>query len=129
MTYEEGKKAAIAWNTSPYYQQFDRGLKTEDIMSLFLPPIDGQPEGGLQMSTPLPRPYQEWIRGFNENRINGSLNVNSDAIKNWIRENVVIVVDSADKSGSGMSVNVGLRFSDEDETFTTEFICIPDADS
>jgi len=63
--YDEGAIAAVAWNNSPIYAQFDRTVSSEYIMSLFLPPV---PQDLMQISRPLPKPYADWLRGFNEHR-------------------------------------------------------------
>jgi len=63
MTFEQGKQDRQAWDNSPQYAQFDRATPVRDIMRLFLPPV---PEDTMQVARPLPKPYREWLRGFNE---------------------------------------------------------------
>lgn len=47
-------------------------------------------------------------------------------IKEFIKENLSIVVDLDDKSGSGNSVLIGLKFEGEDKVFGRDVIYIPD---
>lgn len=65
MTYEQGQIDYIAWMTSPTYAQFNHDASPRTVMKLFLPPV---PEDAMQVSRPLPKPYQEWLRGFNDAR-------------------------------------------------------------
>lgn len=62
MNFEQGQRDRIAWDTSPQFAQFSRATAVRDIMRLFLPPV---PEDAMQVSCPLPKPYRDWIRGFN----------------------------------------------------------------
>ena len=47
------------------------------------------------------------------------------AMREWLRENLLIDVADCDKYGPGASVYVGLRFKGEDAAFTYERIYVP----
>ena len=65
--YLMGKNDYYAWSRSQQFSQFNQNTPPEIIMKLFLPPI---PQDMMQISRPLPFIYQEWLRGFEEERIN-----------------------------------------------------------
>lgn len=50
-------------------------------------------------------------------------------IKDFIRDNLVIEVTCLDKYGPGNEVEVGLRIVGEDDSFTQEYIYIPERDN
>jgi len=59
--YEKGRVAHHQYLTSRQFTQFDRDLSGEDGAKLFLPPV---PQDNMMVSRPLPKPYAEWIRGW-----------------------------------------------------------------
>ena len=61
--YLEGVRAAQAFYKSKYYGGFDRNIRAEDAIKLFLPPVV---EYLTQVSSPLPKSRKDWIRGFKE---------------------------------------------------------------
>ena len=63
--YEAGKQAYTAWVTSPQFAQFDKSTPVRDVMRLFLSPV---PEDMMQVQRPLPQPYKDWAKGFEDAR-------------------------------------------------------------
>ncbi len=61
--YQEGRKAAKAYYTSQGFFGFTRFVKAEDAIRLFLPPVE---EALVQISTPLPKKRQAWVKGFKD---------------------------------------------------------------
>lgn len=47
------------------------------------------------------------------------------ALREWVRGNLVVDVQNADKLGPGRDVYVGLRFKDEDRAFSYSLVGIP----
>ena len=50
-------------------------------------------------------------------------------LKEWLKENLTVDVESCYKYGPGLSVMVGLRFSGDDYPFCSEQIYISDQDT
>ena len=61
--YLEGVRAARAFYYSKHYGGLDRNLRAEDAIKLFLPPVV---EYMTQVSSPLPKPRKDWIKGYKE---------------------------------------------------------------
>lgn len=61
--YLNGVRAAQIFYNSAMYAGLTRDIKAEDAIRLFLPPVE---EYLTQVSSPLPKPRQDWIRGFKE---------------------------------------------------------------
>lgn len=64
--YLEGVRAAQTFYGSKYYGGFDQNIKAEDAIKIFLPPVV---EYLTQVSSPLPKPRKDWIKGFKEEQI------------------------------------------------------------
>lgn len=60
--YLNGVRAAQSYYKANCYG-YSKHARAEDVMRLHWPPVDEQM---VQFSTPLPRPRQDWIRGFKE---------------------------------------------------------------
>lgn len=63
--YLNGHAAYGAFMNSPSYAGFDKGVSAEDVMRLFLPPVN---EAMTSISSPLPKARREWIKGWNKAR-------------------------------------------------------------
>ena len=61
--YLEGVRSAQIYHRSQAYASLTREVRAEDAIKLFLPPVN---EMLTQISTPLPKPRKDWIRGFKE---------------------------------------------------------------
>ncbi len=59
--YLIGVRSAYAYYYSSHYAGFDRNIRAEDAIKLFLPPLA---EILMQISIPLPKPRKDWIKGF-----------------------------------------------------------------
>lgn len=64
--YLEGVRAAQVYYKSQKFASFTRFVQAEDAIKLFLPP---QVEMMTQISSPLPEPRKDWIKGFKEEQI------------------------------------------------------------
>jgi len=65
--YLNGARAANCYFNGQGYAGYTRDIRAEDAIKLFLPPVV---EMMTQISMPLPKPRKDWIRGFNEEKIN-----------------------------------------------------------
>ena len=65
--YLEGVRAAQSYYRSHVFAGFTRAIRAEDAIKLFLPPVN---EMLVQISSPLPKPRRDWIKGFKEEQIN-----------------------------------------------------------
>ena len=65
--YLEGVRAAQCYYRSQGFSGFTRNVRAEDAIKLFLPPVV---EMMTQISTPLPKPRKDWIKGFKEEQTN-----------------------------------------------------------
>ena len=65
--YLEGVRAARSYYYSQGFAGFTRTVRAEDAIRLFLPPVN---EMLTQISSPLPKPRRDWIKGFKEEQIN-----------------------------------------------------------
>ncbi|MCK5236048.1 MAG: hypothetical protein KAR06_03600 [Deltaproteobacteria bacterium] len=65
--YLEGVRAAQSYYRSQGFSGFTRDVRAEDAIKLFLPPAVEQM---TQISMPLPKPRQDWLRGFKEEQVN-----------------------------------------------------------
>jgi len=61
--YLEGVRAAQCYYNGQAFGGFTRNVRAEDAIKLFLPPVN---EMMTQISTPLPKPRKDWIKGFKE---------------------------------------------------------------
>ena len=61
--YLEGVRAAQSYYRSQGYGGFTRYVRAEDAIKLFWPPVE---EYLTQVSSPLPKPRKDWIKGFKE---------------------------------------------------------------
>ena len=61
--YLQGVRDAQCYYRSQGFGGFTRNVRAEDAIKLFLPPVK---EMMTQISTPLPKPRKDWIRGFKE---------------------------------------------------------------
>ena len=59
--YLEGVRAAQLYYNAQAYAALTRNIRAEDAIRLFLPPVN---EMLTQISTPLPKPRKDWIKGF-----------------------------------------------------------------
>ena len=64
--YEKGKQDAIAYYSSQAFGGYTRNITPENAIKLFMEPVD---EMNVQMPMPLPKPRQDWIRGFREQQL------------------------------------------------------------
>lgn len=62
INYLEGVRAAQSYYKSHGYG-YIKNIRAEDAIKLFLPPVK---EMMSQISTPLPKPRKDWIKGFKE---------------------------------------------------------------
>jgi len=62
-----------------YYHAHGYGLaknvRPEDVIKLYLPPVN---EMMLQISTPMPQPRVDWMRGFKEEQANILMDIDKD---------------------------------------------------
>lgn len=65
--YLEGVRAAQAYYGSQGFSNLTRTIRAEDAIKLFWPPVE---EYLTQVSSPLPKPRKDWIKGFKEEQIN-----------------------------------------------------------
>jgi len=65
--YLEGARACQVFYKSKQFAGFTRPIHAEDAAKLFLPPIT---EYLTQVTSPLPKPRKDWIKGFREEQIN-----------------------------------------------------------
>ena len=65
--YLEGVRAAQIYYNSQGFAGYTRNIRPEDAIKLFLPPVN---EMLTQISTPLPKPRKDWIKGFKEEQFN-----------------------------------------------------------
>jgi len=61
--YLDGVRSAQAFYHSKHYCGFDQNIRAEDAIKLFLPPVV---EYLTQVTSPLPKPRKDWIKGFKE---------------------------------------------------------------
>ena len=67
--YEEGKSAHRVYHASQAFAGLSRHITAEDAAKLFLPNV---PQDMMQVSRPLPKARQEWIRGWKDAEAAGS---------------------------------------------------------
>lgn len=60
--YLEGVRAAQSYYKSHGYG-YCRNIRAEDAIKIYLPAVT---EAMIQVSTPLPKPRRDWIKGFKE---------------------------------------------------------------
>ena len=65
--YLEGVRAAQSYYTSQGFAGYTRHIRAEDAARLYLPPLTEQM---IMVSTPLPKPRRDWLRGFKEEQTN-----------------------------------------------------------
>jgi len=65
--YLEGVRACQAYYCSQGFSNLTRQVRAEDAIRLFLPPVAEQM---TPISSPLPKPRRDWIKGFKEEQIN-----------------------------------------------------------
>lgn len=63
--FKQGQVDFIFFHTSKHLAYIDRDAPSADLMRIFLPPV---PQTSLQVATPMPAKYQDWLRGFNHAR-------------------------------------------------------------
>lgn len=64
--FEQGQKACREYYASQAFAGLTRGVKAEEAIKLFLPPVDEQL---IQVAMPLPKPRQKWLAGFRKEQI------------------------------------------------------------
>ena len=64
--YFDGIRAAQNYHKYHGYG-YIKNIRAEDAIKLFLPPVN---EMLTQISTPLPKPRKDWIKGFKEEQFN-----------------------------------------------------------
>jgi len=64
--YKQGRQDYHSFMTSKHFTYADKDVSAEVAMKLFLPIVPN--EVALQITTPYPKDYREWLRGFNEAR-------------------------------------------------------------
>ena len=62
----DGVRAAQNYYSAHGYG-FAKYVKAEDVIKMYLPPVV---EHLTQISSPLPKPRKDWIRGFREEQVN-----------------------------------------------------------
>ncbi len=61
--YEEGRRDRNRFLFSQGFASLSRNITATDAMRLFLPPVKNDM---VQMSRPLPKPFQDWVDGWND---------------------------------------------------------------
>ena len=64
--YKDGANAAISFYKSRC-NGFSFNIRAEDAIKMYLPPVV---EYLTQVSSPLPKPRKDWIKGFKEEQVN-----------------------------------------------------------
>ena len=65
--YFEGVRACQSYYNSQGFAGLSRYVRAEEAIKLFMPPVNEQL---IQVSTPLPKPRRDWIKGFKEEQAN-----------------------------------------------------------
>ena len=65
--YLAGVRAAQNYYHSQGFSSYTRNVRAEDAIKLYLPPVK---EMLTQISSPLPKPRKDWIKGFKEEQAN-----------------------------------------------------------
>jgi hypothetical protein len=65
--YLEGVRAAHSYYNGQGYAGYTRNVRADDAIKLFLPPVT---EMMTMVSSPLPKPRRDWIKGFKEEQAN-----------------------------------------------------------
>lgn len=60
--YMQGVRAAQSYYAS-HSHGFDRHVRAEDVIKMYMPPVE---EYLTQVSSPMPKPRKDWIKGFEE---------------------------------------------------------------
>lgn len=64
--FEQGKKDCESFYRSPHFAWITRYVNPRDAMKLFWPSIQ---EFKTEISSPLPKPRQDWLKGFKEKQV------------------------------------------------------------
>lgn len=64
--YLDGARAAQHYHKAHGYG-YAKNVRGEDVIKLYLPPVV---EYLTQVSSPMPKPRKDWIKGFNEEQAN-----------------------------------------------------------
>lgn len=64
--YKDGVRAAISYHAAHGYG-YVKNIRGEDAIKMHLPVVT---EYLTQVSSPLPKPREDWIKGFNEEQAN-----------------------------------------------------------
>ena len=65
--YLDGVRCCQSYYNGQAFSGYTRNIKAEDAIRLYKPPVV---EYLTQVSSPLPKPRKDWIRGFEEEQAN-----------------------------------------------------------